>query len=138
MYQSSNGADCNMGNILRVSFFGNLFLFQSSSEENHVEKVNIFQSIRDFKTPYVLTMNYISASKEILTLMLNIQIIQSSNKIWLLQKQQFVTYFVKNLNNRCHLHKTAEFYFLYFTSSVQKYEEYAFCSSQSSCSMVTC
>ena len=53
-----------------------------------------FQS-RDFKTNFVLTIKYISTSKETLKLLLNIQIILPFNKIQLLQKQQFVKYFVK-------------------------------------------
>ena len=54
----------------------------------------MFQSIRDVKTRYVLTMKNISTSKETLELLFNIKIILSSN-IELLQKQQFVNYLWK-------------------------------------------
>ena len=40
---------------------------------------------------------YILKSKEALKLLLNIRIILSCNKVQLLQKQQFVNYFVKHL-----------------------------------------
>ena len=60
----------------------------------------------------VLTIKYISKSKETLKLLLNIRIILLSNKIQLLQKQQFVNYFVKNL---C---KTTEYKSLYFMFTV--------------------
>ena len=46
----------------------------------------MFQSIKDFKTRYVLTMKNISTSKKTLELLFNIKIIVSSN-IQLLQKQ---------------------------------------------------
>ena len=58
----------------------------------------MFLSIRDFKTRHVLTIKYISASKETLKLLLNNRIIPSSNKIQLSQKQQFVNYFDQNLS----------------------------------------
>ena len=45
----------------------------------------------------VLTIKYILKSKEALKLLLNIRIILSCNKVQLLQKQQFVNYFVKHL-----------------------------------------
>ena len=48
------------------------------------KKVNVFQSIRDFKTPYVMTIKYIPTSKETLKLLLNILIIRTSNKMQLL------------------------------------------------------
>ena len=51
------------------------------------------QSIRDFETHYVLTIKYISRSKETLKLLLNIRMILSSNKVQIIQKQQFVNYF---------------------------------------------
>ena len=60
--------------------------------------VSKHQGFRNFKPRYVLTMKCISKSKETLKLLLNIQINLSSNKIQLLQKQQFVNYFV---NNNC-------------------------------------
>ena len=47
-------------------------------------------------------------------LLFKIRIILSSNKIQLLQKQQFRNDFVKNLR------KTTEFEFLYFTCSLKK------------------
>ena len=55
------------------------------------------------------------------------QIILSSNKIQLLQKQ-FVNFFTKSL---C---ETTEFDFLYFTSSHKKLGKYILLSSQSNCS----
>ena len=59
----------------------------------------MFQSIRVFKTRYVLTMVYISKSKETLTLLPNIRIILFSNKIQLLPYLITITtacnYFVK-------------------------------------------
>ena len=55
----------------------------------------MLQSIRDFKTRYVLAIKYISALKETLKLLLNIRIILFSNK-----KQQCVNYFVKNLKSK--------------------------------------
>ena len=79
---------------------------------------------QNFKPRYVLTINYISKSKETLKLLLNIQIIVSSNKIQLLQKQQIVNYFVKNLR------ETTEFEFLYFTISLKKDGKYVLLSSQ--------
>ena len=45
----------------------------------------------------MLVIKYISASKETFKLLLNIQIILSSNEVQLLQ---FAKYFVKNLNNK--------------------------------------
>ena len=60
----------------------------------------MLQSIRDFKTRYVLAIKYISACKETLKLLLNIRIILFSNKIQLLLKQQCVNYFVKNLKSK--------------------------------------
>ena len=62
----------------------------------------------------MLTIKYISKSKETLKLLLNIQIILSSNKIQMLQKQQFINYFATSLR------KIIEFGFLYFTSSLKK------------------
>ena len=47
---------------------------------------------------HVMTMKYISTSKETLKLLLNIRVILSPSKIQLLQKQQFVNYFAKILN----------------------------------------
>ena len=57
----------------------------------------MIQSIRDFKSRYVLKKEYISSSKETLELLSKIRTILNSNKIQLLQKQQFVNYIVKNL-----------------------------------------
>ena len=57
----------------------------------------IFQSIRDFKTRYLLTIKHISTSRETLKLLLNIQIILSSIKIQLLQNQQFLNYILHKL-----------------------------------------
>ena len=57
----------------------------------------IFQSIRDFKTRYLLTIKHISASRETLKLLLNIQIILSSIKIQLLQNEQFLNYILHKL-----------------------------------------
>ena len=77
----------------------------------------------------MLTIKYISTSEETLKLLLNIRIILSFSKFQLLQKRQFVNYFVKQqFNNKC---KRTEFYFLYFTSSLKKYRKYALLSSQS-------
>ena len=53
----------------------------------------MIQSIRDFKSYYLLTIEYILTFKHTLTLLLNIQVILSSDKIKLLQKQQIVNYF---------------------------------------------
>ena len=55
----------------------------------------MFQSIRDFKLCYAMSVKYISGSKGALKLMLDIQIILSFNKIQLLQKQQLVNYCLK-------------------------------------------
>ena len=67
------------------------FLIKPSWEENYIAiNINMFQSIRALKTRLVLTIKYISISKETLKLLLNIRIILSSNKIQLLQKHQFV------------------------------------------------
>ena len=52
----------------------------------------MFQSIKDFETRYLLTMKHFSTSRETLKLLLNIQIILSSNKIQLLQNEQFLNY----------------------------------------------
>ena len=57
----------------------------------------MIQSITDFKSRYVLKKEYISSSKETLELLSKIRTILNSNKIQLLQKQQFVNYIVKNL-----------------------------------------
>ena len=70
----------------------------------------MFQSIRDFKTCYVLVIKYISTSKKALKLLLNIQVSLSLNKIQLLQKQPFV--------NLLKIQTKNAFYFLYFTSSL--------------------
>ena len=70
--------------------------------------VSKYQEFQNFKPRYVLVIKCISKSKETLKLLLNVRIILSSNKIQLLQKQQFVNYFVKNLR------ETAEFEFLHF------------------------
>ena len=64
--------------------------------------------------------------------MLNIGIILSSNKIWLLQKHRFANYFLKNLNNKRHLSKRTEFYFLFY-AIVRNYGKYALLPSQSQC-----
>ena len=79
---------------------------------HHVSK---YQGFQNFKPPCMMTLKYISKSKETLKLLLNIRIIVSSNKIQLLQQQQFVNYFVKNV---C---KATEFECLYFISSLKKY-----------------
>ena len=50
---------------------------------------------KSFKAAISKQIKYISTSKETLKLLLNIQIILPFNKIQLLQKQQFVKYFVK-------------------------------------------
>ena len=77
-----------------------------------------------FKPRYVLTIKFISKSKETFKLLLNIGIILSSHKIQLLQKQQFVNYFAKNLLD------TTEFKFLHFLSSLKIYGKYVLLSSQ--------
>ena len=46
-----------------------------------------------------------------------IWIILSSNNIQLLERQQFLNYYLKNWNIKCKKKK----YFLYFTSSPKKY-----------------
>ena len=89
---------------------------------NHVSKYLGFQN---FKPRYVFPIKYISKTKETLKLLLNIRIILSFSKIQLLQKQQFVNCFVKNLR------ETTEFEFLYFTCSLKKYDKYVLVSSQS-------
>ena len=58
----------------------------------------MIQSIRDLKSRYALKIKYISSSKENLELLSNIRIILTSNKMQLLQKQQFVNYINKILN----------------------------------------
>ena len=57
----------------------------------------IFQSIKDFKTRYLLTIKHISTFRETLKLLLNIQIILSSIKIQLLQNEQFLNYILHKL-----------------------------------------
>ena len=57
----------------------------------------MFQSIKDFKTRYLLAMKYISTSRETLKFLLNIQIILSSNKIQLLQNEQLLNYILHKL-----------------------------------------
>ena len=66
----------------------------------------MFQSMKNFKTRYMLTIKYISKSKETLQLLLNTRIILSSNKIQQLQKQ-------------IHLRKTPESLFLYLEDILQ-------------------
>ena len=41
----------------------------------------MFQSMKNFKTRYVLEIKYISTSKEILKLLLNFPIVLSSNRV---------------------------------------------------------
>ena len=57
----------------------------------------IFQSIKDFKTRYLLTIKHISTFRETLKLLLNIQIILSSIKIQLLQNEQILNYILHKL-----------------------------------------
>ena len=57
----------------------------------------MFQSIKNFKTRFLLIMKHISTSRETLKLLLNIQIILSSNKIQLLQNEQFLNYILHKL-----------------------------------------
>ena len=56
-----------------------------------------YQGCQNLMPNDVLAIKYILKSKEALKLLLNIQIILSCNKVQLLQKQQFVNYFVKHL-----------------------------------------
>ena len=77
-----------------------------------------YQGFQKLKPRCVLIITYISKSKETFKLSLNIWIFLSSNKIQLLQKQQFVNDFVRNLP------ETTEFQFLYLTSSLKKYGKY--------------
>ena len=65
------------------------FLF-NLPEKKVLYKGEHVSKIRDFKTRFVLTMKFNSATEKILKLLLNIRIIISSNKIRLLQKQRFV------------------------------------------------
>ena len=60
----------------------------------------MFQSIREFKTRYLVPMKCISTAKETFKLSLNIRIILSFNKLQLLTKRQFENYFAKNLNSK--------------------------------------
>ena len=90
--------------------------------------VSEYQGFLNLKPRYVMTIKYISKSKETLKLLLNIRIFLSSNKVQLLQKQQFVYYSDKNLP------EATEFDCLYFTSSLKKYGKYVLLPSQSNCS----
>ena len=81
----------------------------------------MFQNIRDFKTRFVLTTKYISVSKETLKQLLNSRITLFSNNIQLLQKEQLVNYFLKNLNNKPNIRNTAECYLLCFTPCLKHY-----------------
>ena len=56
-----------------------------------------YQGCQNLMPNDVLAIKYILKSKEALKLLLNIRIILSCNKVQLLQKQQFVNYFVKHL-----------------------------------------
>ena len=56
-----------------------------------------YQGCQNLMPNDVLVIKYILKSKEALKLLLNIRIILSCNKVQLLQKQQFVNYFVKHL-----------------------------------------
>ena len=56
-----------------------------------------YQGCQNLMPNDVLAIKYILKSKEALELLLNIRIILSCNKVQLLQKQQFVNYFVKHL-----------------------------------------
>ena len=98
-----------------------LIPYSACLRKKYVWEINSFQSIRDFKTSYVLTIKFISTYKEAPKLLWNIQVVLSSNKIQLLQKQQF----------QLSYKKTAGFYVLYFTSSLKKYGKYALLFSQS-------
>ena len=69
----------------------------------HISK---YQGFQNFKLRYVLTIILISKYKETLELPLNVRIILSSNKIYILQNQ-FVNHFVENLR------ETTEFEFPY-------------------------
>ena len=80
----------------------------------------MFQSIGDFKLGYLLTIKYISTSKETLKLLSNVQILLSSNEIQLSQKHQF--YLSQS--------KTTGFYVPYFTSCLKKYGKYALLDNQ--------
>ena len=90
--------------------------------------VSVYQGFLNLKPRYVMTIKYISKSKETLKLLLNIRIFLSSNKVQLLQKQQFVYYSDKNLP------ETTEFEYLYFTSSLKKCGKYVLLPCQSNCS----
>ena len=59
--------------------------------------VSKHQGFQNLKSRYVLTIKYLSKSKETLKLLLNIQIVLSSNRIQLLQKQQFVKLLYKKV-----------------------------------------
>ena len=92
----------------------------------HVSK---YQRFEIYKPRYVLTIEYISTSKETLKWLLNIRVILLQNSaIAKTTNCNFNNYFVKNL---C---ETTEFEFLYFTPSLKKYGKYALLSSQSNCS----
>ena len=71
---------CDYWFIISTHFLFNLPQKKVLYKGEHVSK------IRDFKTRLVLTMKYNSTSQKILKLLLNIQIVISSNKIRLLQK----------------------------------------------------
>ena len=84
----------------------------------------MYPGFQKFKQCHVLTITYISKSKETIKVLLNIRIILSPNKNQLLRKQQFVNYFVE------HLRETTEFEFLYFTSFLKNCGKYILLSSQ--------
>ena len=90
--------------------------------------VSEYQGFLNLKPRSLMTIKYISKSKETLKLLLNIRIFPSSNKVQLLQKQQFVYYSDKNLP------EATEFDCLYFASSLKKYGKYVLLPSQSNCS----
>ena len=76
----------------------------------HVSK---YQGFKNFKERYVFDIKCISESKETVKQLFNIRIILSFNKIQLLQKQQFINFFVR------HIQETTKFEFLCFTSSLE-------------------
>ena len=84
----------------------------------------MYPGFRKFKQCHVLTITYISKSKETIKVLLNIRIILSPNKNQLLRKKQFVNYFVE------HLRETTEFVFLCFTSFFKNCGKYILLSSQ--------
>lgn len=79
-------------------FIISTYSFLNLPEKEIMYKIFTFQSTKDFKTRYVLTIKHISTVKENLKLLPNTRINLSSNRLQILQKQQFLNNVDKNLN----------------------------------------